>query len=208
MKTCLNVEHLERENQCAKFTKHNYINKDMINMEEIWKDIPEWKDLYEVSNLGNIRSKRTGKLRVLGTNNCGYKTIRLYDSDRIQKFFVHRLVAMMFLEEDDYTKQVNHIDCDKTNNRVDNLEWVTQSENEIHAIKNGLVGVWRGYFKVEYDNGTIEYHDNQTAFAQSVGVSKTTVRYWLQGKYPNSYRKRGIREICFCDKSSTTSENK
>lgn len=176
-------------------------------MVEIWKDIPEWENLYEVSNFGNIRSKRTGKLRAIGTNNAGYKTIRLHKGDATKKYFVHRLVAMTFIPTDDYSKQVNHIDCDKTNNRITNLEWVTQSENEMHAIKNGLKGVWHGSFKVEYCDGRVEYRDNQSEFARLIGVSKTTIRNWLKGKYKHTCIKRGIKNICFCDKSSTTIEN-
>ena len=176
-------------------------------MQEQWKDINGWEDLYEISSLGNIRSKRTNKIRVLGTNNFGYQTIRLYDGCRIEKFLVHRLVAKAFIPNPENKEQVNHIDGDKTNNAVNNLEWCTQSENEIHAIKNGLKGIWNGYFKVEYNNGEIEIYDNQSLFARKIGVSKTTIRNWLQ-HLSSTYSKRNIKNIYFCDKSSTTSENK
>lgn len=174
-------------------------------MKEIWIPIPNWEDLYEVSNKGNVRNKKTKKLRTLDMNNCGYYRITLYNGIR-ERFFIHRLVATVFIDTDDYTKQVNHIDGNKANNSIDNLEWVTQSENEIHAIKNNLKGIWRGEFKVEYENGDTKIKDNQTAFSREVGVSKTTIRNWLGGKN-TTYTKLGIRNIYFCDKSSTTIES-
>lgn len=174
-------------------------------MKEIWMPIPNWEELYEVSNMGNVRNKKTKKLRVLDMNNCGYYRITLYNKER-ERMFIHRLVATVFIETDDYNKQVNHIDGDKSNNCVSNLEWVTQSENEMHAIKNNLKGSWNGNFIVEYGNGEIEIKDNQRAFSREIGVSKTLVRKWLAGEY-DTYKKLGIRNIYFCNKSSTTIES-
>ena len=88
---------------------------------------------YEVSDLGNVRNKRTGVVRKL-TNRGGYLKLRLSDIDEN----VHRLVAETFLDHSIERTQVNHIDGDKTNNRVDNLEWVSPSKNVKHAYDTGL----------------------------------------------------------------------
>ena len=170
--------------------------KDVISMEE-WRPIPNWENLYEVSNLGRVRSKINGNIRTLDKNNCGYYRITLYNHPRRERIFIHRLVASVFIPVNDYNKQVNHIDGDKSNNTVYNLEWVTQSENEIHAIRNNLKGVWRGEFAVEYnDNLFAVIKCNQSEFARELGVSKTLVRLWLNKK-STTYTNYNIRNIYF-----------
>lgn len=105
--------------------------------------LEEWKDVvghaqYQISNQGRVWSKITNKEIVGEENNAGYLRVTLYQPTR-KRFFKHRLVASHFVEGDSQDRRfVNHKDGDKTNNRADNLEWVTQSENEIHAYASGL----------------------------------------------------------------------
>lgn len=120
-------------------------------MEEQWKDIPldYWGSHYQASNLGNIRSKdriaplknstKFIKGRVLKpeTTNGGYMRVILCRDRKEKKFAVHRLVAITWIGEPD-KPQVNHINEDKTDNRPENLEWSTPSENGTHSYKNGL----------------------------------------------------------------------
>lgn len=114
-------------------------------MKEIWKDIVEYEGIYQVSNLGRVKSlerivlsngvamKR--KERVLkSSNRQGYRQLTLAKNrSRVQKS-VHRLVAEAFIPNPDNKKEINHIDGDKTNNIVDNLEWCTRRENAIHSV--------------------------------------------------------------------------
>lgn len=172
---------------------------------EIWKKVKGWEDLYEVSNTGKVRSIRTGKLRVFDINNCGYERIVFYNGEYKERIFVHRLVAETFIPNPQNKPQVNHIDGNKSNNSVENLEWCTQMENEIHAIKNGLKGNWCGYFVVAFNNGKIEIWDNKSAFARRMNTNLTQVRNWLD-KGMKTYNKKGILNIQYCDKCVTTSE--
>ena len=109
---------------------------------EFWKSIKGYENLYEVSNLGNIKSfpKKTRKgTRILkkhmGNN---YYLIDLVKDKKVKKHLIHRLVANSFLENTEKKEQVNHIDGNKLNNNVENLEWNTRSENQLHSIKIGL----------------------------------------------------------------------
>ena len=109
-------------------------------MKEIYKDIPGYEGKYQVSNLGNIRSlnyQNTKKSKVLCPINHhgGYQIIHL-GSNKIK--MVHTLVAEVFIENPERKKFVNHIDGNKHNNKVSNLEWVTSNENVNHAISTGL----------------------------------------------------------------------
>ena len=88
-------------------------------MEEIWKII-ESDTRYEVSNLGNIRNTKTKRLRKLEMNEKGYLRVKLD-----KQYRVHRLVALAFIENPENKPEVDHIDGDKRNNKVDNLRWVT-----------------------------------------------------------------------------------
>lgn len=104
---------------------------------EKWKRIVDYPN-YEISNLGNIRNSR-GKIMKQRITKRNYKEVGLRNGSDKQKFFlIHRLVAKYFLNEVEAKAYVNHKDGDTHNNNVNNLEWVTQSENQLHAYETGL----------------------------------------------------------------------
>jgi hypothetical protein len=111
---------------------------------EIWKDIPNYKGRYQVSNTGKVRSLNylgtKGKIQELklSVNDHGYKRVHFKVGDQAKTFDVHRLVALAFIGKPNGL-QVNHIDGNKLNNHVLNLEYVTASQNTQHAYDMGLV---------------------------------------------------------------------
>ena len=110
----------------------------MQTYEEIWKDIPNYKGMYQVSNLGRVKSFKRGKERVLKTvpHKDGYYLVALYKGGERKMNLVHRFVMLAFVGESDL--QVNHINGIKTDNRLENLEYCTALENTRHAHNAGL----------------------------------------------------------------------
>ncbi len=106
-------------------------------MEEHWKDIQGYESLYAVSDTGVVKTFIYNKILKPRVQQ-GYETVVLYRNKKSKAFKVHRLVAMMFLDNPNNYEQVNHIDGNKRNNNVNNLEWCTAKQNTHHAIKNGL----------------------------------------------------------------------
>lgn len=120
-------------------------------MNEEWREIKGFEGRYAVSNLGRVKSlprlvnNHTGEINLKGKilkqrpDNKGYMRIDIKDNSGKKKYMgIHRVVALTFIDNPLNKPQVNHIDGNKSNNNVDNLEWVTNSENQIHAYKRGL----------------------------------------------------------------------
>ena len=115
-------------------------------MVEIWKDIPGYEGLYQVSNLGRVKSllyatrcsqvQREKILKVSEHN--GYLYVTLHKSKKQKTLRVHRLVASAFITNNTGKPCVNHINGNKKDNRLENLEWCTHKENSIHAWETGL----------------------------------------------------------------------
>lgn len=93
---------------------------------------------YEISNRGNIRNKNTKHILAQYITRNGYCHVAIRDGKKWKGIYIHRAVAETFIPNTDNKPQVNHIDGDKTNNNVSNLEWVTHSENMCHALSMGL----------------------------------------------------------------------
>ena len=99
-------------------------------MEELWKPIPGYESLYEASTLGRVRSLfRYKKILKPSPVTTGYLTVELWKDKQRKRIGIHRLVAMCFCENPENKPFVNHLDETRTNNRADNLEWVTHVEN-------------------------------------------------------------------------------
>ena len=120
-------------------------------IEEIWKPVVGYEGIYEVSSLGRVKScERTiirsngreinfpDKIMKPSINHKGYEIIDLRENGKRSGGFVHRLVGEAFIENPYNKKQINHKNGIKTDNRVENLEWVTNQENMRHAYKSGI----------------------------------------------------------------------
>ena len=120
---------------------------------EIWKDIPEYKGMYQASNLGRVRSldrkyrgsnqfgasfivTKKGKILKPKVRKDGYLSVVLYNKQKTKHISVHRLIALTFLPNPNNYAVINHKDEDKTNNNVSNLEWCTQSYNINYGSRN------------------------------------------------------------------------
>lgn len=113
----------------------------MIEKEE-WKPIKGYEDKYAISNFGRVKSlkPRYKDRDILKTSSDGFGYLRCDLSNPRKTVKIHRLVAEAFIPNPYNKPTVNHIDGDKTNNRVDNLEWNTVHENNLHANRMGLAG--------------------------------------------------------------------
>lgn len=146
-------------------------------MAEVWKDIKGYEALYQVSNLGRVKSlnyHRTGKERILkpGTQTKGYLKVPLYKYGKIEEFRVHRLVAEAFIPNPNKYPCVNHKDENKQNNSVDNLEWCTVQYNTVYSCAKPV-------YCVELDKVFQSIHEAE----RQTGINKGNIVLCCQRKY-------------------------
>ncbi len=145
---------------------------------EQWKTIADMSN-YEVSNLGNVRRIKTGKL-LSQQNSNGYKTVTLWENGKEKTKYVHRLVAIAFLEQSESKNEVNHKDGNRSNNCLDNLEWVTASENILHGYKTlerKPIGARKNYEKksdmrLNLKLFRVKTNLTQDEFSKKIGISR------------------------------------
>ena len=148
---------------------------------EIWKDIDGYEGLYQISNLGNVKSltnrsnHKEEKILKLNTNGK-YYLVNLCKNTKRKTLLIHRLVAKAFVDNPNNLPQINHINGNKLDNRAVNLEWCTCRTNIIHSIKNGLKVTKKGKENPMYGR------KNENA-NRSVRVSK----YDMNDKYIETY---------------------
>lgn len=179
-------------------------------MKEIWKDVKGYEGLYQVSNLGRVKSLdayvnvgiknvkkalRKGKYLKATVNRCGYFIVELSKNGTRKTTTIHRLVASAFIDNPHNKPCVNHIDGNKQNNYISNLEWCTHSENIKHAFDNGLKVC--KYGKEHHNHKIINQYDLNNNFIKKwygfheinreLGFDYRNIWACCNGKQPTAY---------------------
>ena len=178
--------------------------------EEVWKDIEGYEGFYKVSNLGRIKSVARQvkyqnslknvkeKIKKTFVGKQGYERVELSKNGVNKKYNVHRLVAETFIDKDNDSLEVNHINGIKKDNRTENLEWVTRSENELHAYKTGLaknsekqretIRTWckknksKPLIQLDLDGNFIKEWESAIEVENKLGISRKNISQCARGR--------------------------
>jgi len=165
----------------------------------MWKDIKGFEN-YEVSDIGQVRNKTTGCILKGQDNGRGYLEVGLHSNKKRKHKYIHRLVAEAFIPNPNHKPEVNHMDEDKTNNHVSNLEWVTHRENNNYGTKNERMKNSPGWRKnrtellqrlresnsipiiVIYEDNTYEEYPSASVAARELGLWRQNIVDVLKGR--------------------------
>ena len=145
-------------------------------MNEVWRPIAGYEGLYEVSSFGRIRSMRYGYL-LTPDEARGYLRVTLYKNGTRNRQTIHRLVSKAFLPNPCNKPAINHIDEDKSNNRVDNLEWCTQKENCNHGNRNKKIssGISKPVKQLSKAGKLLAIWESMTIASEVLGISLSEI---------------------------------
>lgn len=169
----------------------------------MWKDIV-YCDLYEISSEGIVRRKNNQNV-LKGCITSGYRSVKLtYMNGKQQRFYVHRLVALHFIPNNDplHKTIVNHIDGNKLNNNVSNLEWVTPRENNIYYYqklqqnkKERKKGTSKAVAVIQYRNGEkIGSYPSMKKASEATGISVVQIARCIHGETTHTGPYNWIRQ--------------
>lgn len=145
---------------------------------ENWKAVRGYEGLYEVSDKGRVKGLKRNRILKNIVDSLGYVRVSLCKENRPKVHKIHRLVAEHFLNPIEY-KVVNHIDGNKENNSVENLEWCNYSENRKHACDTNLAAKKKG--RLIMCNETKKVYKGVMSAAKSIGISHTMISSILNG---------------------------
>lgn len=155
-----------------------------------WKTIQGFSN-YEISEEGQVRNKKTQYILKGRPSKSGYYQVSIKEdtNNKFKNQYIHRLVAQYFIENPENKREVNHKDGNKLNNNVNNLEWVTSSENQKHRHKIGITKTSNrkiGMFDLD-GNLVQSYSSIVEAFISLGKVSRINIDNALQGKQKTAY---------------------
>lgn len=153
-------------------------------MIEEWKDIKDYEGLYQVSNLGRVKTLKGNTIRIGTPTHENYLRLKLYKNGKYKNKNVHRLVAEAFIQNPDNKTQVNHIDEDKTNNVVSNLEWVTAKENLNHGTRNmrASLSKQKKVKVIDIANGEYIVYNSLRDCLRKLDISQTQFYRYMNGE--------------------------
>lgn len=166
-------------------------------MKEIWKDIHNYEGLYQISNYGRVKSLerkvkntkssyRIVKEKILSCNKCsnGYYYIILYKNQNKKTYRIHRLVADAFIPNNDNLLEVNHIDENKENNNVNNLEWCNHKYNMNYgtSIKRNAEKHKKQVIQYTKNNEIIKEYSSLKEASDKIGIDSSSIMRCCKGK--------------------------
>lgn len=153
-------------------------------MKELWTDIKDYEGIYQVSNFGRVKRVKLGRILKGYTNTSGYLQVGLYKNRVKYPKTIHRLVAEAFIQNPENKLDVNHVDEDKTNNRVDNLEWSTRKENLNHGTRNERAGKSKSIpiIAINIKNGEYTEFYGASECARQLGLDQSSITKVIKGR--------------------------
>lgn len=181
-----------------------------VNMSEVWKDIEQFPG-YSISSEGRVRNNKTGHIRTFNPRpDTRYAKLTVRVNGEAKRSSVHRLVANAFIPNPENKPEINHINGDKFDNRKENLEWCTHSENMIHAVANGICpkpppkSTQIAVFNAD-DTECLAVYDSIKEASEDLGISLNTIYCTLCQRNHNPVHNRIFYKIGR-DVSLTTSQ--
>ena len=139
---------------------------------------------YEVSNLGRVRNIKSGRILKPHLNHNGYLKHHLYKHNKLKELFLHRIIAIAFIDNPEEKPQVNHIDENKLNNDLSNLEWCTVRENLIHGTRTKRVAekLSQKVIQLDLNDNVLNEFESMVQAGQETGVSRSNISSCCNGK--------------------------
>ena len=170
-----------------------YIPTTKLKIMEIWKDIEGYPN-YQISTMGRVKSlgnNKTRKDKILKSykNNKGYLVVHLYKEGKVKGYSIHRLVTSAFIPNPNNLPQVNHKDEDKTNNRVDNLEWCDNDYNRNYGTRTERVfyKLSKPVLQFTKDGKLVKIWENATHIKNELGFSSSSINSCCNGKIKTAH---------------------
>ena len=188
----------------AIYTQQDFIDQldpqQRADIQREW-EVAEWRvitDLpnYEVSTDGQVRNRKKGRLLKTSPNGCGYLSVRLYKDNKGHTKKIHRLVGLTFLPNPDGKLEIDHINRNRTDNRLENLRWATSSENQQNTGRqsNNTTGFKHIKSRNTTDRWCIEIRSSHKKICRTFNKSKYTLEQVVDIRN-NIYREHGIQQF-------------
>lgn len=159
-------------------------------MEEVWKTMKEHAD-YEISNLGRVKTKKTGRIRKTTISNKGYEQIIVYINKKAKTYYVHRLVANNFIDNPSNLREINHINENKLDNKAINLEWCDGKYNlhygnRVQRILKTKEPTFKKIKQKDLQGNTIKIWKNIIEIQKETNFNKQSIYKCCKGKHKSA----------------------